>query len=494
LEKLVIINETGVISITNVLTKKNIEKSWVYQSNRLIEASYHLTLMEQKMLRILASMIKKNDEDFKFYEFKATDLAEVLDIDIKNIYRELDRVTDLMMSRFIKVKIADREGYEKYHLVKQCSYDNGKLKICIDSEMKPFYFGLDWYSKYQIKNIMQFKSSYSFRFYEWFKQYETIGERTITIDEMRLMLEIGKKEYPLYANLKQKVINPALSEINEKTDLYITFDKDREIKSGRKVVAIKFKIESSKRKGAETFEIPESNEEIIGIFEESIQDQETAITLDETMQALVKQTIEIMKNKIDEHDALTLLKLAKNDLKTINEKYFVMKDYASRGNNIESIMSFMCDAISKDYKASRSIKSQANKHFNNAGKGYASLQCNDANDLNNLEKRLLGRQEVEENEISEEEKNQYTIEEIANIRGRKLTIEEVWALEEKTVVWVETTSTNTFGNVCCKNGIKEIQLQGIDLVFPLNNENTFNVFVDKLGLKVYEINSNYVMG
>lgn len=49
---------------------KSMSNNWIYQSNRLIEASYTLTVMEQKLIRLLASMIKKDDDDFKSINLK----------------------------------------------------------------------------------------------------------------------------------------------------------------------------------------------------------------------------------------------------------------------------------------------------------------------------------------------------------------------------------------------------------------------------------------
>lgn len=46
---------------------QNTNNNWIYQSNRLIETCYTLTVMEQKLIRLLASMIKKDDDDFKEY-------------------------------------------------------------------------------------------------------------------------------------------------------------------------------------------------------------------------------------------------------------------------------------------------------------------------------------------------------------------------------------------------------------------------------------------
>lgn len=46
---------------------QNVNNNWVYQSNRLVEASYTLTVVEQKLIRLLASMINKDDKDIKEY-------------------------------------------------------------------------------------------------------------------------------------------------------------------------------------------------------------------------------------------------------------------------------------------------------------------------------------------------------------------------------------------------------------------------------------------
>lgn len=222
-----------------ITSLENIDNNWIYQNNRLIESSYALTVTEQKLIRLLASMIKKEDDYFKEYEFTSKDLIKILGTSDSRFYRDIDDITDLLMQRIIKIKNIDTGEFEKYHWVESCKYRNGILKFKISEDMKPFYLNLDWYTKYQLKNIMQFKSTYSFRLYELLKQYEKIGERKIRIDSLRSILEIGKNKYPKYGNLKQKVINVAITEINQNTDLYIEYE---EVKEVRKVIAIRFYI------------------------------------------------------------------------------------------------------------------------------------------------------------------------------------------------------------------------------------------------------------
>jgi plasmid replication initiation protein len=235
--------------ITNL---ENTNNNWIYQSNKLIEASYFFTVLEQKLIRVLASMIKKDDIDFKEYKFAAKDLSKLLNIDNKNIYMELDKITDRLMSRYIKIKNDNNKKFKKRHLIKMADFENGVLTLKIDEDMKEFYLKLNWYTKYQLKNILQFKSTYSFRLYELLKQYENIGCRILTIQDLRFILDIEKNKYPKYANLKQKTISVALKEINAHTDLYIGFE---EIKESRKITSLKFYIKSNNNISNETVQI-----------------------------------------------------------------------------------------------------------------------------------------------------------------------------------------------------------------------------------------------
>lgn len=344
-----------------------INDNWIYQSNKLIQSSHLFTVLELKLIRLLASMIKKDDEDFQEYKFNAVDISKILNINAKNIYRDLDKVTDKLMARFIKIKNDDAQDFEKYHLIKKVNFRNGILTMKIDEEMKDFYLELNQYTKYQLKNIMQFKSAYSFRLYELMKQYEKIKYREILIDELRIILDMDKKEYPLYANLKQKIINIAVSEINSNTDLHIDFD---EIKTGRKVTSIKFHISSNKN----TYR------------------NEIATTLleDPKDMNLTKQVQEIFhKHNITEHEARCILKDAKNKVDLIKQCYSY-----SLTKDVPNIVGYMRTLVKGFNEPQKNIKVGG---FND----YEQRKY----DFDELEKKLLGwgnNQEDTEEEYEQE--------------------------------------------------------------------------------------------
>ena len=71
------------------------------------------------------------------------------------------------------------------------------------------------FTKYLASDLKGLSSSYAIRFYELIKQYESIGSREIAIIDLRFMLCLQDK-YPLFGNLQQRIIDPAIKEINEK--------------------------------------------------------------------------------------------------------------------------------------------------------------------------------------------------------------------------------------------------------------------------------------
>ncbi|MBD5589604.1 replication initiation protein [Clostridium botulinum] len=304
------------------------KNNWIYQSNKLIEASYTLTVIEQKLIRLLASMIKKDDTDFKEYKFKTKDLIKILNTSDSRFYRDIDNITDLLMQRIIKIKDISNGEFEKYHWVDVAKYKKGVLILKINKDLKPFYLSLDWYTKYQFKNIMQFKSTYSFRMYELLKQYEKIGYRIITINEIRSMLDIKKNKYPKYANLKQKVIKVSINEININTDLFIDYE---EVKESRKITSIKFYIKSKVQDKARN---------------------EIVVSLEDKESDYIKEVKSILDEEITNLQAKQIYDAAKGNIDLIKEKYNIAKE----SNNIKSIVAFMVSALKEDYKGSISKK------------------------------------------------------------------------------------------------------------------------------------------
>ena len=62
----------------------------------------------------------------------------------------------------------------------------------------------------------------------------------MSLEDFKAKLKLTQKSYNTYSNIKVKVITPSIKEINQKTDIRIIVE---EIKLGRKVHSLRFKVE-----------------------------------------------------------------------------------------------------------------------------------------------------------------------------------------------------------------------------------------------------------
>lgn len=218
------------------------EKNLIKKANTLVESKYKLTLLEQKFISLMISMIKPTDENFKEYPIDSKRIAEDLGLEKNDRARyDIQKAIDLLQTRLLWIKKTDHLGYSRSGWITQANYDEEKKirSVRINEDLKPYLIDLkNQYTKYRLKNIIKLRSVYSIRLYELLKQYESTGKRIIKIDDLKAMLNIEKR-YKLYGDFKRKVLLVAQDELKEKTDIYFMF---KEIKTVRKITSIEFRI------------------------------------------------------------------------------------------------------------------------------------------------------------------------------------------------------------------------------------------------------------
>lgn len=285
-------------------------KELIVKHNKLIEANYKLTLQEQKLILTLAREITKEDNNFKKCVFTVEQLSEILDLEKKGYYSELKEITKSLISRVIQIKEPD--GLLQVSWLNSAKYyDNkGIVELSFSNDLKPYLLQLgEHFTKLEFSQIVALNSIYAIRIYELCKQYEKIKERMIELEELKRILGIEKeKAYKLYGNIKLKILSVAEKEINEKTDISIKFE---ELKTGRKVTAVKFLISSKekqnnieKEKEIEIIEEKEYSGAVRELFEllpekEQIENRKNELEklLKEHSVEMLKADIEYTKNK-----------------------------------------------------------------------------------------------------------------------------------------------------------------------------------------------------
>lgn len=206
----------------------------VQKSNDLVEASYSLTLSEQRI--ILAAIGRINGYDpanrkTMRTRITATEYAARYGLDESSAYEALQSAADRLYERDIR-RIEGRVR-ERFRWVSSVKYDDGEgaIELGWSLEILPYLTLLEQrYTIYDLEQISRLESAYSIRLYEMLVRWKGTGEWHIKLDDFRDRLDLGDK-YPRFSSLKARVIQPSIDSINAQTDLEVDWKPIRKHKS-----------------------------------------------------------------------------------------------------------------------------------------------------------------------------------------------------------------------------------------------------------------------
>lgn len=221
----------------------------VWQSNALVEASHTMTLNEKRLIYAAAALhnprlpmpsknrIRLHVDDFAdvFGMADSNAVYEVLAVAAKRLFnRRIRTIRDSPRGRGRKI-------IEDMRWVSYAKYDEGEGTVTLGfcPEVAPYLTLIHKeFTRFKLKHIGNIGSYYGLRLYELCAQFRKGGDRTIPLAKLREMLDLGDK-YQRIETLRRRVLDPALKEINQHTDLRVVMTPERK---GRKVVGFHFDI------------------------------------------------------------------------------------------------------------------------------------------------------------------------------------------------------------------------------------------------------------
>lgn len=210
----------------------------IAKSNYLIEASYNLSLQEQRLILACLSKVNSTQEAKREVSLLASEYSELMKVSIKNAHRELYSAADKLFER--SVIVADPEKTEEFRWIqKKIIYHKGEGKITLtwSEEVLAYISQLKRrFTTYRLADIANLNTSYAIRIYELLMQFNSTKQRYISLDNFRKSFQLEDK-YPLFKDLNKWVIKPAVKEINNSSNLTVFYSTK---KKGRNVVALEF--------------------------------------------------------------------------------------------------------------------------------------------------------------------------------------------------------------------------------------------------------------
>jgi plasmid replication initiation protein len=215
----------------------------VKQDFKLVNAKYKLNTSEIKFIMNAIAQIDADDDEFTEYEIKVSDLEEKLQM-AKNKHTRLKEFAKKIMSKPILIE-QDNEDFTVFNWFSRIRYISKQAKfiVKIDDELKPYLLNLkNRFVKYNLKYILPLTSNYSIKIYQLLKEYEKLEKRKFKVEELQDFLQVPKS-LKIYNRFKEKVLKVAERELIEHCDIFFEFE---EIKAGRKVDEILFRIKENK--------------------------------------------------------------------------------------------------------------------------------------------------------------------------------------------------------------------------------------------------------
>ena len=216
----------------------------VVKANSLIEASYRLSIDEVRILALTIGTMDPESEQ-QIFDFTVDDfMLQFPDLKKDSVYEQIKSAIKRISERWVRTE--DSERVTEFRWVSSRTYfkKEGRFRIAMTNEVMPYLTQLKGqFTKYQLKNIAYFNSVHSIRIYELITQYRSVGNREISVEELKKWLQV-EDSYSRWNNFKARVLAPAITEINEKSDLFVEVEQ---IKRGRAIHALKFVISHKKQ-------------------------------------------------------------------------------------------------------------------------------------------------------------------------------------------------------------------------------------------------------
>jgi plasmid replication initiation protein len=223
----------------------------VVKSNRLIEASYRLSLNEQRII-LYAICRAREEQKGLFPELPVTISAEAfsnqftLSDELSNVYRQLREAMDALFERSVTLHDTDPETNKnrvrRVRWISEASYIDGagRVQVVFAPEVIKYITRLEEeFTSYQLEKVGRMTSAYAVRLYELLMQYRDTGTREMSLLWLRDLLQIEPGEYKLTADFMRRVLEVSVDQINKHTDLSVSYKPK---KTGRAITDFSFKI------------------------------------------------------------------------------------------------------------------------------------------------------------------------------------------------------------------------------------------------------------
>ena len=220
----------------------------VVKTNQLNSALQNLSLPEIRIVQLAIVDARETNTGLstdKPLRIDALRYAEMFDTTRQNGYKRMKEAEETLFNR--RFSYVDDDGKViKSRWIQQVRYldDEGAIELvftlAVVNGISRINGAEDFFTSYLLEQTASMDSIYSVRLYELLVQWKAAKQTPMfELEKFRDQLGVEVTEYKAMCDFKKRVLQVAIDEINEKSDIKISYEQ---VKKGRSIAGFKFKV------------------------------------------------------------------------------------------------------------------------------------------------------------------------------------------------------------------------------------------------------------
>lgn len=230
------------------------KKDLVVKDNALINASYSLDLVEQRLILLAIVEARRTGKGVNANDalsVHATSYMQSFNVERQPAYISLKKACDDLFLRQFSYQTVNENGNIQNHRARWVSEiiyveSEATIKLIFSPAVVPLVTELEkHFTSYELEQVSGLSSAYAVRLYEILIAWRSTGKvPLIKLDEFRNRLGVGVNEYNAMHNFKSRVLEPAIKQVNEHTDIIASYEQH---KAGRKITGLSFSFKQKRK-------------------------------------------------------------------------------------------------------------------------------------------------------------------------------------------------------------------------------------------------------
>jgi plasmid replication initiation protein len=212
----------------------------VKKSNAIARARWQPeSIWEPRIVALVASKVREDDEDFLTYRIPVAELTGVSDENLcGNQYRDIAKAIGHLGKATLRIQGNKPRNFRQYNIFAMCGYEDGYLIAGLHPDLKPHFLHLkSQFTAYNLMEYLTLPSAYSQRMFEFIKSWSNAPEVLISVVELHEMLNTPESFRKDFRQFRTRVLAKAHKDITANTSLRYEWEV---VKKGRSYVSVRF--------------------------------------------------------------------------------------------------------------------------------------------------------------------------------------------------------------------------------------------------------------